>query len=338
VYSNQYGTYGRSENRDIGITPMEQRMQQGGMGGLPQVMRADHSFQSGGYGPTQYQSGQYGQQSGTQYGGYGGSQYGQPFGMQSGGYGGSQSGNIGTTPMEQRMQQGGMGGLSQVMRADHNFQSGGYGPTQYQTGTGQYGQQSGTQYGGYGGSQYGQPFGMQSGGYGGSQSGNIGTAPMEQRMQQGGMGGLSQVMRADHNFQSGGYGPTQYQSGQYGQQSGTQYGGYGGSQYGQPFGMQSGGYGGSQSGNIGTTPMEQRMQQGGMGGLSQVMRADHNFQSGSFGPTQYQTGTSQYSQSQSGYGMSSGQSGYSNPGDTNLERQAKQQMGVQGNFGSNNPF
>lgn len=202
---NQFGTYGQNQN--IGTTQSEQMMLSG-MGGLPQMMQADHNV-----GQFQYQGGSGGGQSFG--GGFTTPQYGQTtghFGTQHGGYqqtsnyGTSNWGtnqNIGTTPTEQMMRSG-MGGLPQVMQADRNV--GYYGPSQsqYQGGqqfTGssygmpQYGQTTshyGSQYGGYQqSSQYG------TSGWGTNQ--NIGTTPTEQMMQSG-MGGLSQVMQADRNI------------------------------------------------------------------------------------------------------------------------------------------
>lgn len=111
-------------------------------------------------------------------------------------------------------------------------------------------------------------------------------------------------MQADHN--TGYYGPRQPQ---------YQWGTGGGQQYSSNIGMQPGSFGNygvqpsqgntstpGMSQNIGTTPTEQTMQSGGMGGLSQVMQADRN--TGYYGPSQPQqqfgTGTSPYSGQQGG--------------------------------------
>jgi hypothetical protein len=304
---NQFGAYGQNMTQNIGTTQTEQMMRSG-MGGLSQVMQADRNKSY--YGPRQpqYQGGMGGV---PQYGGsYGMPQYGQTTGnyggyqqsSQFGSFGPGTNQNIGTTPTEQMMLSG-MGGLSQVMQADRNL--GSYGPSQpqYQWGTGggqQFGGNFGMQQSGLGN------YGMQSQQFGGPGWGvnqNIGTTPTEQMMRSG-MGGLPQVMQADHN--TGYYGPRQPQ---------YQWGTGGGQQYSSNIGMQPGSFGNygvqpsqgntstpGMSQNIGTTPTEQTMQSGGMGGLSQVMQADRN--TGYYGPSQPQqqfgTGTSPYSGQQGG--------------------------------------
>lgn len=316
---NQYGAYGQSMTQDIGTTRSEQMMMSG-MGGIQQAMQADRN--TGYYGPSQPQY-QWGS-SGMQQQQYGGNNYGMqqsyPQPSQYGTYSPGMSQGIGTTRTEQMMR-GGMGGLSQVMQADRN--AGYYGPSQPQQ-YGHYGNQSYGMGGGYGVQQsYPQP--SQYGTYSPGMSQGIGTTRSEQMMQSG-MGGLSHMMQADRN--TGYYGPSQPTQ-QYSQGS-TQSYGMGGSfgnygvQYGYQQPSQYGTYSPGMSQGIGTTQTEQAMQSG-MGGMSQVMQADRN--TGYYGPSQPTQHMGQYG------GQSSMQSysGVYNPGDTALEQQAKQNLGISSN-------
>ena len=319
---NQFGAYSQGMTQDIGTTRSEQMMQSG-MGGISQAMQADRN--AGYYGPSQPQ--QQWMQGGMQYGrgSYGGPSYGGQQGYfqpnQYGAYSQGMTQDIGTTRTEQMMQ-GGMGGISQAMQADRN--AGYYGPSQPQ----QQWMQGGMQYGrgSYGGPSYGGQQGYsqpnQYGAYSQGMTQDIGTTRSEQMMQ-GGMGGISQAMQADRN--TGYYGPSQPQQ-QWGQ-GGMQYGrsSYGGQQsYPQP--NQYGAYSQGMTQDIGTTRSEQMMQ-GGMGGLSQTMQADRN--TGYYGPSQPQQSWGQSgAQGTAQSGISQSYSGTYNPGDTPIEQQAKQSLGV----------
>ncbi len=308
---NQYGAYGRGMTNDIGTTRSEQQMQ-GGMGGMSTAMRADYN--TAGTHQQNYAGGQYsGNQYGSQYGNYANQN-------QYGAYGRGMTNDIGTTRSEQQMQ--GMGGLSTAMNADYNT-----------AGTHQQNYNSGNQYG----SQYGNYANQnQYGAYGRGMTNDIGTTRSEQQMQ--GMGGLSTAMNADYN--TAGTHQQNYAGGQYsGNQYGSQYGNYANQN-------QYGAYGRGMTNDIGTTRSEQQMQ--GMGGLSTAMNADYNtagthqqnYTGGNqFGGSQYggQNTNTQYSQGMYGggsYGQygtqssTSGNQGTYNPGDTAIERQAKQNMGV----------
>lgn len=315
---NQFGAYGQSMTQDIGTTRTEQAMQSG-MGGIGQAMQADRN--SGYYGPSQPQYQRMQQQNyGSNYNLQQG--YSQP--SQYGTYSPGMSQGIGTTRTEEMMQSG-MGGLPQVMQADRN--TGYYGPSQPQQ-SGYYGGQGYGTGGGYGGpspsygmqQSYPQP--SQYGTYSPGMSQGIGTTQTEQMMQSG-MGGLQQVMQADRN--TGYYGPSQ-PSQQYGQTSAGSFGNYG-VQHGYQQPSQYGTYSPGMSQDIGTTRSEHTMQ-GGMGGMSQMMQADHN--AGYYGPSQPQQQRSYYG-GQSQYGGQTSTQPYSgtyNPGDTQLEQQAKQSLGV----------
>ncbi len=150
------------------------------------------------------------------------------------------------------------------------------------------------------------------------------------------------------------YGTSQYQYGAQNFSQAYSTGNYGGgsSYYASP--NQYGAYGYGQTQDIGTTRSEQMMQ-GGMGGISQAMQADRNVGSGGGpshsyggGQTQYaqmsggmgggssQHGTSQYqgggqnpgNYGRSNYGNTAGSNQVRNPGDTPIESQAKQNLGV----------
>ncbi len=320
---NQYGAYGQGMTQDIGTTRSEQMMS--GMGGLSHVMQADRNtgYYGPSQGPNQYQQ-QYGYSGGQGYGG-GGPSYGMqqsyPQPSQYGTYSPGMSQGIGTTQTEQMMQSG-MGGLSHVMQADRN--TGYYGPSQSQQQYGYSGSQGG--YGG-GGPSYGMqqsyPQPSQYGTYSPGMSQGIGTTQTEQTMQSG-MGGLSHVMQADRN--TGYYGGPSHPMQQYGQGSSQSYGmggnfGNYGMQYGYQQPSQYGTYSPGMSQGIGSTQTEQAMQSG-MDGMSQVMQADRN--TGYYGPSQPQQQMGQYG----GQGTMQSYSGGYNPGDTQIERQAKQNLGV----------
>lgn len=315
---NRFGIYGQNlASQDIGTTNSEQMMQ-GSMGGIGQAMQADGNAGFYGSSQPQYQ--------GMQQQNYGGSSqnwsqgYQQP--NQYGSYSSGSNQGIGTTRTEQMMQ-GGMGGMSQMMQADRN--TGYYGPSQMQP---QYGQFGGNQNYGMGGSYGGQSYGMQqsypqSNQYSSGTNQRTGTTQTEQMMQSG-MGGLPQIMQADRN--TGYYGSSQMQmQPQYGQSSVQSYGTGSFGNYGVRYGSQQPSYSGSTSNlgtnqRTGTTPSEQMMQ-GGMGGMPQMMQADYN--SGYYGPGQQQ----QWGQYGGYTGMQSN-SGTYNPGDTMVEQQAKQNLGV----------
>ncbi|NLY53627.1 MAG: hypothetical protein GX060_03245 [Firmicutes bacterium] len=312
---NQYGAYGYGQTQDIGTTRSEQMMQ-GGMGGISQAMQADRNVGSGGgptqytqmggsmggspsqYGSSQYQGGSqnFGQSYNTGNYGGGSNYYGSP--NQYGAYGYGQTQDIGTTRSEQMMQ-GGMGGISQAMQADRNVGSGG-GPSH--------------SYGG-GQTQYTQ------------MGGGMGGGPSQY--------GTSQYQYGAQNFSQA------YSTGNYG--GGSSY-------YASP--NQYGAYGYGQTQDIGTTRSEQMMQ-GGMGGISQAMQADRNVgsgpshpygggqppyaqMSGGMGGGSSQHGTSQYqgggqnpgNYGRSNYGNTAGSNQVRNPGDTPIESQAKQNLGV----------
>ncbi len=326
--ANQFGSYNQNATRDIGTTGTEQYMR-GGMGGMSSVMQADRNYNN---------QGSYGQYTGgNQYGHgqnqYGGSNYGCGYGTsnQFGSYNQNATRDIGTTGSEQSMQ-GGMGGMSSMMQADRNYNNqGSYG--QY-TGGNQYGYGQNQ----YGGSNYGSGYGTsanQFGSYNQNATRDIGTTGSEQSMQ-GGMGGMSSVMQADHNYNNpGGYGQST---------GGNQYGygqnQYGGGNYGSGYGTsnQFGSYNQNATRDIGTTGSEQSMQ-GGMGGMSSVMQADHR---GQQTPGQYGYGTTTNSQGYAGTGYGYGsqysnqlgnqgytasqQTGYNNPGDTAMEQAAKRNI------------
>lgn len=235
---------------------------------------------------------------------------------QFGAYGQSMTQDIGTTRSEQMMQSG-MGGIAQAMQADRN--TGYYGPSQPQHQWGSAGMQQ--QH--YGGSNYGMQQGYpqpsQYGTYSPGMSQGIGTTRTEQTMQSG-MGGLSQAMQADRN--TGYYGPSHPQQ-QYNQGNVQNYGmggssGNYGVQYGYQQPSQYGTYSPGMSQGIGSTQTEQMMQSG-MGGMSQVMQADRN--AGYYGPSQPQ-------QQYGGQSTMQSYSGVYNPGDTPLEQQAKQSLGI----------
>lgn len=314
---NQFGIYGQNlAAQDIGTTNSEQTMQSS-MGGVGQAMQADRNTNFYGSNQPQYQGMQ--QQN---YGSYnqGWSQgYQQP--NQYGSYGSGSNQGIGTTRTEQMMQ-GGMGGMQQMMQADRN--TGYSGPSHQQ----QYGYSGGNQNygmsGGYGGHGYGMqqqsyPQSQQYGSYSTGTNQRIGTTPTEQ-MLQGGMGGMQQMMQADRNT---GYSGPSHQQQQYGQSGVQSYGTGSFGNYGVRYGYQQPSHFGTTSNTgtnqrIGTTPSEQMMQ-GSMGGVSQMMQADHSY--GNYGSGQQQWGDS------GGYGMQSN-SGMYNPGDTMIEQQAKQSLGV----------
>ncbi len=374
---NYSGGGGNSYAQNIGTTRTEQTMQ-GHMGGLSGMMHADHNIQ-GNYGQslggqfggpsnqfgqsTQYSGGQYGQPSYGQINQYG--QHGQHGQHSQGGYGQQfssptqyQQSDIGTTRSEQSMRSS-MGGMSAMMQADRNTQSG-YGPSnQYGNQPIQYGQggfSTNTQHqqqdigttrseqsfsGGMGGipammqadhntqGSYGQFNQHSQGGYGQQfssptqyQQSDIGATRSEQSMR-GSMGGMSAMMQADHNTQ--GY----VQSNQYGYQQPTQYSqsGYGSTAQYQP-------------NDIGSTRSEQSMR-GGMGGVSAIMQADHNAQGNSgqsyagstnqSGPSNYgNTQGSQYGQHNSWQGFPTGGGyGYGSQYSSQNYGSGSQQTGIQ---------